>query len=102
VQRQILRLIREMQEAHDTAVLFITHDLGVVAKICDTVTVLFAGQVLESAETRVLFDNPTNAYTRALFAATPRWDRPDQSLVPVPDAITDALWASAHASDARR
>ena len=51
VQRQILRLIRELQREAGTAILFITHDLGVVAKICDRVTVLHAGRVLEEAAT---------------------------------------------------
>ena len=51
VQKQILRLIRIMQEAHGTAVIFVTHDLGVVAQICDRVTLLFAGAVIESGPT---------------------------------------------------
>ena len=52
VQKQILRLIAEMQRAHGTAILFVTHDLGVVAKICQKVTVLYAGKVVEEADTR--------------------------------------------------
>ena len=80
VQKQILRLIREMQRAHGTAVLFVTHDLGVVAKICQNVTVLYAGKVVEEGRTAELFAAPSHAYTRALLAATPRYTDPLASL----------------------
>ena len=77
VQKQILRLIRDLQRSHGTAVLFVTHDLGVVAKICNSVTVLNAGRIVEQAPVAEIFARPRDAYTRALFAATPRYDRPD-------------------------
>ena len=75
VQKQILRLIREMQRAHGTALLFVTHDLGVVAKICQSVTVLNRGEIVEQAPVAEIFATPRDEYTRALFAATPRYDR---------------------------
>ena len=87
VQKQILRLIRIMQEAHGTAVIFVTHDLGVVAQICDRVTLLFAGAVIESATTTEILSAPRHAYTRALIAAGPRYDRPDAGLKPVPEGL---------------
>ena len=77
VQKQILRLIREMQHRHGTAILFITHDLGVVAKICATVTVLQHGAIVEQAPVADIVARPQHPYTRALFAATPRYDRPE-------------------------
>ena len=77
VQKQILGLIADMQARHGTALLFVTHDLGVVAKICQRVTVLYAGKVVEQADVAELFAAPQHAYTRALMAATPRYDRPD-------------------------
>ena len=84
VQKQILRLIAEMQARHGTALLFVTHDLGVVAKICQKVTVLFGGRVVEDADAASLFAAPQHPYSAALIAATPRYDRPDESLLPVP------------------
>ncbi len=72
VQKQILRLIRDLQRAHGTAVLFVTHDLGVVAKICGSVSVLRGGEVVEQAPVAEIIGHPSHAYTRALFAATAR------------------------------
>ena len=100
VQKQILRLIRELQRNSGTAILFITHDLGVVAKLCDHVTVMHSGRVLESAPAAQLFSNPAHDYTRALFAAIPRFDRPGDLLQPIPVALTQRLDEEAHALDA--
>lgn len=93
VQKEILRLIRRMQEAHGTAVIFVTHDLGVVAKICDSVTLLYAGKVIEDGKTRYLLTAPKHAYTSALIAAGPRYDRPAAGLEPVPEAVFRQLRA---------
>jgi len=91
VQKQILQLIRELQAETGTAVLFVTHDMGVVAKISQTVTVLFAGKVMESAPTAELFARPQHAYTQALIAATPRYTHPHEPLRPVPPELVAAL-----------
>jgi peptide/nickel transport system ATP-binding protein len=93
VQKQILRLIRGMQEAHGTAVIFVTHDLGVVAQICDSVTLLYAGKVIEDGRTADVLAHPRHAYTRALLDASPRYDRPDAGLHPVPESVFAALRA---------
>ncbi|MCA2009017.1 ABC transporter ATP-binding protein [Tritonibacter mobilis] len=93
VQKQILRLIKEMQQRHNTALLFVTHDLGVVAKICQKLTVLFGGMVLEEASVEAFFAAPQHAYSRALLAATPKYTDPGQSLTPVPQSILDDLQA---------
>jgi peptide/nickel transport system ATP-binding protein len=102
VQKQVLRLLKELQAAHGTAILFITHDLGVVAKLCDTVSVMHAGRVLESASAAQLFTAPTHPYTRALFAATPRYDRPADVLAPIPEALAAGLWDEARGLDAAK
>jgi peptide/nickel transport system ATP-binding protein len=94
VQKQILRLIRALQERHGTSVLFVSHDLGVVAKICDRVTVLYMGKVVEDVLT-----NPQHAYTKALLAANPRYDRPDTGLEPTPPEVISALRAEISAFD---
>lgn len=99
VQKQILRLIRDLQSRSGTAILFITHDLGVVAKLCDHVVVMHGGRILESAPAVQLFERPAHEYTRALFAATPRFDRPGELLQPVPAALTERLNAQAAALD---
>ncbi len=100
VQKQILRLIAEMQARHGTALLFVTHDLGVVAKICQKVSVLFGGLVVEDTDVAGLFSAPRHPYSAALIAATPRYDRPDESLVPVPLEVVDATWQEIAAADA--
>ena len=91
VQKQVLRLIRDMQREHKTTLLFVTHDLGVVAQICDRMTVLYGGAVLEQGSTAEILQAPQHAYTRALLAASPRYDRPDQSLTPVPQSLIAEL-----------
>ena len=91
VQKQVLRLIREMQRAHGTTLLFVTHDLGVVAQVSDCMTVLYGGKVLEQGATADVLGAPRHAYTRALLAASPRYDRPEQSLRPVPEALLAEL-----------
>ncbi len=102
VQRQILRLIKELQVDHGTSLLFVTHDLGVVAKVCDFVCVMHAGRIVEAASVSEVFARPRHDYTKALFAATPRYDRPAEALVPVPPALVERLWAEAAAHDAAR
>ena len=70
-QQQILKLIDEMQDRHGTAVLFITHDMGVVAEIADTVSVMQHGKIVERAPIRTLLTHPQEAYTRKLLSAVP-------------------------------
>jgi peptide/nickel transport system ATP-binding protein len=94
VQKRILRLIRNLQGSHGTAVIFVTHDLGVVAQICDRVTLLFGGRVIEEGRTADLLEAPKHPYTRALLEACPRYDRPDAGVRPVPEDVIAALRAS--------
>jgi len=100
VQKQILRLIADMQREHGTAILFVTHDLGVVAKISQKVSVLYAGKIVEEATTTALFADPKHVYTRALMAATPRYTDPYASLKPVDESVLAALTAEIAATDA--
>ncbi|AEH84596.1 ABC transporter ATP-binding protein [Mesorhizobium opportunistum] len=99
VQKQILRLIAELQREHGTAILFVTHDLGVVAKISQKVSVLYAGKVVEEAETADLFASPRHPYTRALMAATPLYTDPLASLKPVDETVLAGLAAEIAAAD---
>jgi peptide/nickel transport system ATP-binding protein len=99
VQRQVLQLVERLRLRHGAAVLFITHDLGVVAKLCRSVSVLHAGRVLEDGATVDVLARPRHPYTRALLAGTPRADRPADALRPVPPALIDSLWAEAYRLD---
>jgi peptide/nickel transport system ATP-binding protein len=99
VQKQILRLIRLLQERHGTSVLFVSHDLGVVAKICDRLTVLYMGRAMEQGTTEEVLSAPRHAYTKALLAANPRYDRPDTGLEPTPPEVISALRAEISAFD---
>jgi peptide/nickel transport system ATP-binding protein len=89
VQKQILKLIAQMQARHGTALLFVTHDLGVVSKVCDTLSVLYAGKVIEDARMRRFFMRPIHPYSRALLAATPTYTNPTGSLTQVAQSVID-------------
>ena len=100
VQKQILRLIHGMQERHRTALVFVSHDLGVVAQICDTVSVMYMGKVMEQGPTGMLLAAPRHPYTAALIAANPRHDRPESGLKPIPAALVAAMRAEIAADEA--
>lgn len=72
IQAQILELMKKLQEQFDMAILLITHDLGVVAEVCDRVIVMYAGQIVEEAPVLTLFETPSHPYTKGLIASTPK------------------------------
>ncbi len=76
IQAQILALVRELQEEMGMAVLWITHDLALVAGLADRVAVMYAGGIVEEAPVRELFRNPRHPYTRGLLGSLPRLDEP--------------------------
>ncbi len=75
IQAQILRLIQRMRETHGAAVVLITHDLGVVARMADRVAVMYAGRIVEQGTVRDLFHRPQHPYTWGLLESIPRIDR---------------------------
>jgi peptide/nickel transport system ATP-binding protein/oligopeptide transport system ATP-binding protein len=81
VQAQILEVIQKVQKQFGTAVVLITHDLGVVARVCDRVNVMYAGRFVERAAVTDLFDAPTHPYTRGLLASLPQAGK--ERLVPI-------------------
>jgi len=84
VQAQILELIERLQAETGTAVIMITHDLGVVAEVTDEIAVMYAGRIVERAPTRELFSAPQHPYTWGLLRSIPRLDTPrDEELVPI-------------------
>lgn len=72
IQAQVLELMRNLQKENNTAILFITHDLGVVYQMADDVIVMYKGHMLESASKEELFKNPTHPYTKALLSSIPK------------------------------
>jgi peptide/nickel transport system ATP-binding protein len=92
IQAQILELLKELVSGSQTALLMITHDLGVVAGLCDRVHVMYSGRIVESAERRTLFATPRHPYTGGLMASIPRLDLPRGTpLTPIPGSPTDTL-----------
>lgn len=83
IQAQILDLIRDLNKSMNTSVLFITHDLGVISELCDTVIVMYTGHIVEQAPVRDLFKDPKHPYTIGLLSAIPRItkDRPPLSTI---------------------
>ncbi|MCP2258046.1 peptide/nickel transport system ATP-binding protein [Streptoalloteichus tenebrarius] len=92
IQAQILALLAELVRDTGTALIMITHDLGVVAGLCDEVNVLYAGRVVERAERHELFRRPRHPYTHGLLASIPRLDAPrGERLVPIQGSVADNI-----------
>ena len=85
IQAQILDLLRELRDARQMSILFITHDLGVIAEIADSVAVMFRGKLVEYGDVQSIFANPQHPYTRGLLACRPRLDSPYRILPTVQD-----------------
>jgi oligopeptide transport system ATP-binding protein len=84
IQAQILDLFAELKADFNTGLILITHDLGVVAGLADRVAVMYAGRMVEIGEVVPVFDDPKHPYTEALLSSTPRIDRSDAELKPIP------------------
>lgn len=82
VQSQILKLIENLQKQNGMGVLFITHDMGVVAEISDDIVVMYAGQIVESGLSKEIFKNPLHPYTRGLINSTPKLDSIPKTKLP--------------------
>ena len=78
IQLQYLRLLKDIQAETGLAIIFITHDFGIVARMCDRVAVMYAGRVVEDAGVRDLFNRPQHPYTQALMASVPQMERTDR------------------------
>lgn len=85
VQKKILSILRELCQKRKTSLIFITHDLGVVAEIADTVCVMYRGEIFEKGDVKSIFANPQTAYTKALLACRPRLDSAPYRLPVVAD-----------------
>lgn len=87
IQAQILELLKSLKAEYEMSILLITHDLGVVAEMCDRVVVMYAGQVVETADTRTLLRNPKHPYTSGLIQSTPRHSRGKDRLSSIPGQV---------------
>ncbi|MEH1904283.1 MAG: ABC transporter ATP-binding protein [Nostoc sp.] len=88
VQATILELIRELQQSRDMAMIFITHDLGLISEIADAVAVMYKGKVVESGASEQIFSSPQHPYTKGLIACRPTLDRRPQKLLTVSDYMS--------------
>jgi oligopeptide/dipeptide ABC transporter ATP-binding protein len=87
IQAQILHLLKKLQRELGMSMVFITHDLGVVADICDRVIVMYAGEVVEEATVHDLYASPSHPYTQALLSAIPRPHQDMRRLTTIPGAV---------------
>ncbi len=92
IQAQILDLIKSLQRETGMAVIFITHDLGVIAEVCDDVVVMYAGKVAEVAPVAELFYNPKHPYTRGLLSSIPRLEYPGKTKLNVITGMVPSLY----------
>lgn len=83
IQAQILDLIADLRKKYNTAMLMITHDMGVVATVCDEVAVVYAGKIIECGTKEQIFDHPTHPYTLGLFGALPNMNKDEEWLHPI-------------------
>lgn len=90
VQAHILKLMKDLSKTKKTAILFITHDLGIAAQICNRIAVMYAGRIVEIAETKNMFKNPLHPYTRGLLKAVPKPGK-NESLSFIPGIIPDLV-----------
>lgn len=91
IQAQILDLMRELQRTEGTSILMITHDLGVVAEMCDRVVIMYAGQVVEETDVKTLFKNPKHPYTKSLLASLPQLNSEQDRLASIPGQVPNPL-----------
>src|SRR5712671_1145953 len=91
IQAQILDLMRELKRTSDAAIILITHDLGVVAEVCDEVAVMYAGQIVERAPADALFAQPQHPYTVGLLGSIPRLDRQASHLATIEGMVPNMM-----------
>lgn len=91
IQAQILDLMRKLRTDTETAILLITHDMGVVAEMCDSVAVMYAGQIVEYTDVVTIFDKPLHPYTEGLLAAIPVLGIVQDNLAVIPGSVPDLI-----------
>jgi oligopeptide/dipeptide ABC transporter ATP-binding protein len=102
IQAQVLDLLRVLQRETNTALLLITHDLGVVAEICDRVAIMYAGEIVEQADVVSLFDNPKHPYTQGLIGSVPVLGTERDELAVIPGNVPNLIELPEHCRFATR
>jgi peptide/nickel transport system ATP-binding protein len=91
IQAQILDIMRSLQRETNTAIVLITHDLGVVAEMCDRVAVMYAGEIVEQSDVASLFADPKHPYTRGLIGSVPRLGDEREELAVIPGSVPNLI-----------
>ena len=91
IQAQILDLMRNLRSKMETSIILITHDLGVVAEMCDRVNVMYAGRIVEKANVYELFQAPKHPYTAALIGSTPVLGQAEKDLTTIPGSVPNLI-----------
>ena len=92
IQNQILKLMKELGKKYNTTILFITHDLGIISKMCDRVAVMYCGSIVEYGDIKKLFINPHHPYTRGLIASVPVMRKRQQQLEVIPGMVPNLIY----------
>jgi oligopeptide/dipeptide ABC transporter ATP-binding protein len=92
IQNQILKLMKELRTKYNTSILFITHDLGIISKMCDRVAVMYSGSIVEYGEIKKLFKNTYHPYTRGLIASVPVVGKTKDQLEVIPGMVPNLIY----------
>jgi len=92
VQNQILKLMKELKEKYNTSILFITHDLGIISKMCDQVAVMYSGYIVEYGEIKQLFTKPFHPYTKGLISSVPVVGKKKELLDVIPGMVPNLIY----------
>ncbi len=89
IQAQVLDLMKKLREKYNTSMLMITHDLGIVAEVCDEVSIMYAGRIVEHGSLEDIFDHTAHPYTEGLFGSLPNIEKRSEELKPIPGLMPD-------------
>ena len=89
IQAQVLDLMQKLREKYGTSMLMITHDLGIVAEVCDNVSIMYAGRIVEHGTLEDIFNSTSHPYTEGLFGSLPNIENRNEQLKPIPGLMPD-------------
>jgi len=92
IQRQILKLMKDLREKYNTSILYITHDLGIISKLCDKVAVMYSGHIIEYGKRYDLFEKPLHPYTKGLMASIPEVGERKKDLNVIPGTVPNLIY----------
>jgi oligopeptide/dipeptide ABC transporter ATP-binding protein len=92
IQAQILDLMKDLKKRFKTSILIITHDLGIIAEICDRIAVMYSGNIVEYATAEALFKSPRHPYTKGLMGAIPSIEKKNQKLITIRGMVPNLIY----------